>query len=160
MAIEADFLNWAGHRIGSAFARIEGAVNQLDDKQIWQRPSSKSNSVGIILQHLTGNLSQWVLDALGSREYKRNRPLEFEDQNQKTKKEFLGNFSQLGKDLQSVVSKISADALLEPRRVQDTDQTVFSALLSAVTHLELHTGQVLYVTKMLLNDKYVPASRH
>ncbi len=160
MVLEMEFLNWVQNRMESAFVGIEGAVNQLDEKQLWHRPSSKSNSVGIILQHLTGNLNQWVLDALGGSGYKRNRPLEFEDKNQKSKKEFVSNFSQLGKNVQDVVAKIPPGALLEPRRIQDTDQTVFSALMGATVHLELHTGQILYIAKMLLNEKYVPASRH
>ncbi len=160
MAIETEFLDDVRTRMESAFSGIEQAVRQLDDKQLWHRPSSKSNSVGIILQHLTGNLNQWVLDALGGSGYKRNRPLEFEDKSQKAQKEMLRNFVQLGKDVQDTLAKLSPGSLLEPRRIQDTDQTVFSALMLAVTHANLHAGQILYIVKMLLNDTYVPVSRH
>ncbi len=160
MALETEFLNDVKKRMESAFAGIEGAVNQLDEKQLWHRPSSKSNSIGIILQHLTGNLNQWVLDALGGSGYKRNRPLEFEDKSQKSKREMLEVFAQLGKDVQSTIAKIPPESLLEPRRIQDSDQTVFSALMLAVTHMNLHAGQILYVAKMVLNEKYIPASRH
>ncbi len=160
MVLEMEFLNWVQNRMESAFVGIEGAVNQLDEKQLWHRPSSKSNSVGIILQHLTGNLNQWVLDALGGSGYRRNRPLEFEDKSQKSKREILENFVQLGKNIQNTIATIPPGSLLEPRRIQDSDQTVFSALMLAITHMNLHAGQILYIAKMLLNEKYVPASRH
>jgi hypothetical protein len=32
-----------------------------------------------------------------------------------------------------------------------------SALMAALTHLELHAGQIIYMTKLMLRDKYVVA---
>ena len=160
MALETEFLDDVKSRFQDGFTGIERAVRQLDDEQLWRRPSTQSNSVGIILQHLTGNLNQWVLEALGGREYKRNRPLEFEDKNQKSKQEIVDGFVQLGKDIRDVISAIAPDSLLDARKIQGTDQTVFSALMSAVTHLDLHAGQILYIAKMVLNEKYVPVSGH
>jgi 3-methyladenine DNA glycosylase/8-oxoguanine DNA glycosylase len=160
VAIEIEFLNDVKSRFQDGFTGIERAVRQLDDEQLWRRPSTQSNSVGIILQHLTGNLNQWVLEALGGREYKRNRPLEFEDNRQKSKQEVVDSFVQLGKDIRDVVSAISPESLLEARQIQGTDQTVFTALVSAVTHLDLHAGQILYIAKMYLNEKYLPVSGH
>jgi len=159
MGIEAEFVKDIAARFNWAFVRVNNAVNQLDDQQLWHRPSSKSNSVGIILQHLTGNLNQWVLDALGGREYKRNRPLEFEDSQKRSRSEIAAGFAALGTSVQEVVLKIDPDSLLTPCRIQETDQTILSALLSAITHMDLHTGQILYIAKMLLNERYVEARR-
>lgn len=159
MAAETELLKDIKMRMDWAFVRVNNALNQLDEKQIWYRSSPQSNSVGILLQHLTGNLSQWVLDALGKYEYKRNRPMEFEDKSPKSKEESIKNFSRLGTDVLETISKISSDTLLSPRHIQDTDQTVLTALMQAITHMELHTGQILYIAKMLLNERYVGAKR-
>ncbi len=159
MTIEIEFLHQMSVRFKKGFDRIVTGIEQLDDRQVWHRPSPKSNSVGIILQHLTGNLNQWVCDALGGREYKRNRPLEFEDRNHSSRVELAKNFSALGATVQDVLSKISPDSLLEPRHIQGSDETVMSALLAAVTHLELHAGQVVYISKLLLNENYVESKR-
>ncbi len=155
MTIEIELLHLFSLRFKQAFARIAGATNQLNDQQMWQRPSSKSNSIGIILQHLTGNLNQWVCDALGGRAYKRNRPVEFEDTKKASKNEMAANFSALGNDVQDVLSKISPDILLSPRHIQGSDETVLSALFATLTHLELHAGQITCAAKLLLNEKYV-----
>ena len=160
MAFETDYLKDLRNRFDRACAGAISAIGQLSDEQIWFRSSSQSNSVGIIVQHLTGNLSQWVLDALGGREYKRNRPLEFEDSKKKSKSQLMKDFEQLGKDVEDVISKLSPDLLLSPRHIQDTDQTVLTALQQCITHMNLHTGQILYIAKMLLNEKYMGASRH
>jgi hypothetical protein len=159
MTAETELLKDIKTRMDWAFICVNNALNQLDEKQIWYRPSSQSNNVGILLQHLTGNLSQWVLDALGKHEYTRNRPLEFEDKNQRSREELIKNFSKLGRDVQDTISKVPPDSLLLPRHIQDTDQTVLTALMQAITHMELHTGQILYIAKMLLNEKYVGAKR-
>ena len=141
-------------RFKRGFDRVAGAIGQMNDDQMWQRPSSKSNSVGIILQHLTGNLNQWVCDALGNRTYQRNRPEEFEDRRSVPKHELAANFASLGASVQEIVMKISPDSLLSPRHIQGSEETVMSALLAAVTHLELHAGQITYIAKLLLNENY------
>ncbi len=160
MSIEEEILKQLSKEFEAAFRRIAHAAGQLDDKQFWYRPSMKSNSVGIILQHLTGNLKQWVGEALGGLEYKRNRPLEFEDKRQKPKDEMLKDFSNLGKTVQDVIAKISRDSLQSPRHIQGSDETVLSALLHAATHLNLHSGQITFIAKLILNNKYAESARY
>jgi hypothetical protein len=41
--------------------KIERAVATLTQEQVWWRANKASNSVGNLLLHLSGNLSQWVL---------------------------------------------------------------------------------------------------
>jgi Protein of unknown function (DUF1572) len=154
MEIESEFLKQVGSRFTQAFRLIAHAVSQLDDNQIWFRPSSHSNSVGIIVQHLTGNLNQWVLDGLGGQNYKRNRPMEFREGAHLSKDEILGRFSQLGEKVQEVISHTRPETLLEQRRIQGFDQSILAALIAAVTHFELHAGQIAYISKLILNEKY------
>jgi len=40
------------------------------------------------------------------------------------------------------------------RRIQGFDDTVMSALIAALTHLELHTGQISFLTKLMLDREY------
>ncbi len=154
MNTDTEFLRQTSEKFQEAFERMIKAISQLDTQQIWTRPSSESNSVGIILQHLTGNLNQWVCAGLGGSAYKRNRPEEFRDHQQIPKDEILKKVADLGRAVESVVSRIPPDSLHSPRRIQDTDATVMSALLKALTHLEFHEGQILYIAKLLLNEDY------
>ena len=154
MQIENELKKIVAIRFSKAFEQITHAVNQLDDKQVWYRPSSNSNSVGIILQHLSGNLNQWVCSAIGDDTYERNRPQEFKDLNIVPQKELLQKISELDKNIQDVLSRVTPESLLSYRRIQGFDETVLSALIIALTHLELHTGQISFLAKLMLDKEY------
>jgi uncharacterized damage-inducible protein DinB len=155
MKTETELLKQTSERFREGFKRILKAVSQLDTHQIWIRPSSESNSVGIIVQHLYGNLNQYICAGVGGAQYQRNRPEEFRDHRQIPKDEILKMVADLASAVESVISKASPDSLLEPRRIQDQDLTVLSALSKAVTHFEFHEGQILYIAKLLLNEAYI-----
>jgi len=155
MKTEIEFLKQTSDRFKEGFDRILKAVNQLDTQQTWLRPSSESNSVGIILQHLIGNLNQWVCAGVGKAHFQRNRPGEFRDDQHPSKDEILQIFVNLGKAVEDVISCLKPDSLHSPVRIQDTDVTVMSALYKAATHFEFHEGQILYAAKLLLNEKYL-----
>ena len=154
MQIEKEFIKVVSIRFSKAFERIIHAVYQLDDKQIWHHPSSNSNSVGIILQHLSGNLNQWVCSAIGCETFERNRPQEFTDLNIIPQKELLQKIHALDKKIQDVVLQVTPESLLSYRRIQGFDETVMSALIAALTHLELHSGQILFLAKLMLDKEY------
>ena len=155
MKTETEFLRQTSDRFKEAFERTVKAIDQLDAQQVWMRPSSESNSVGIILQHLIGNLNQWICAGVGGADYQRNRPEEFRDPQRPSKDAIVRKFTNLGSAVQEVISRVQPDSLHAPRRVQDTDATVMSALYKALTHFEFHEGQILYIAKLLLNEKYV-----
>ena len=154
MKTEAEFLRQTSDRFQEAFDRMLQAASQLDTRQIWFRPSSESNSVGIILQHLIGNLNQWICSGIGGSEFHRNRPEEFQDHPETARDEILKKVSELGGAVQSVLSRIEPDSLHSSRRIQETDVTVMAALLKALTHFEFHEGQILYAAKLILNERY------
>ena len=60
----------------------------------------------------------------------------------------------VGSVVEDVISHVKPDSLLTPVRIHDTDLTVMSALYKTVAHFEFHEGQILYVAKLLLNEKY------
>ena len=155
MQIENELLKIISIRFSTAFERISHGVNQLNDEQIWHRPSDSSNSIGIILQHLDGNLNQWICSALGGEEFHRNRTGEFKEAEHKSKKDALNQFESLSKKIDKIISQVTGDSLLSYRRIQGFDETIMSALITALIHLELHAGQILYITKLILGEKYV-----
>jgi hypothetical protein len=154
MKTETEFLRQTSDRFKEAFERALKAINQLDERQVWLRPSSESNSVGIILQHLIGNLNQMICAGIGGAYYQRNRPEEFRDNQHPSKDEIVRTFTELGDSIQQVISDIQPDSLLSLKRIQDSDIPVMLVLYKALTHFEFHEGQILYIAKMLLNEKF------
>lgn len=154
MQIDDEFLKIVSIRFAKAFDRISHGIKQLNEQQIWYRPSTNSNSIGIIWQHLTGNLNQWICSGIGGESFNRNRSAEFQEEDKIPQKDILLNIDALNKKVGEIISKIDHDSLLSYRRIQGFDETIMSALIIALTHLELHAGQVLYISKLLLGDNY------
>ena len=154
MQVEKEYLNIIYKRFENAFGRITHAINQLDNQQIWNHSSNDLNSIGIIVQHLNGNLNQWICSAIGGEIFNRNRSQEFVEEERKSKEEILLLISTLRRKLQDIICNVSPESLLSYRRIQGFDETVMSALLISLTHFELHVGQVMLLAKLILGDKY------
>ena len=45
--------------------KIERSLEGLGDEEIWWRPNEASNSIGNLLLHLCGNVSQWIIGGVG-----------------------------------------------------------------------------------------------
>ena len=155
MQIEDELIRIISARFSQSFERISHSVRQLDDQQIWYRPSRSSNSIGIIIQHVSGNLHQWVCSAIGGESFQRNRPQEFKESEMISQKDILERISELEKKIQRIVLQVTPESLLAPRRIQGFDETVLSSLLAALTHLELHSGQITFLAKLMLDKEYI-----
>lgn len=150
----SEFLHQASRRFAESFERIIHAVGQLSDEHVWHRPGEASNSIGIILQHLTGNLNQWVCSAVGGDDFTRNRPSEFLEKSRSSKQEMLAAFNRLGGRIQEILRATPPESLSESRRIQGYEENVMSAIFKACTHCELHAGQIVYIAKLDLGKRY------
>jgi hypothetical protein len=48
--------------------KIERCLDHLSVEEVWARPNEASNSIGNLLLHLCGNVTQWILGGIGSSE--------------------------------------------------------------------------------------------
>ena len=133
-------------------SRIRECVDGLSEEQVWWRPNSNSNSVGNMLLHLCGNVRQWIISGLGEAADHRIRHEEFEQRGPIPKKELMEKLESTIEEALLVLEKLDTEKLLETRRIQVYDTTRLQAILHVVEHFSGHTGQIIYVTK-LLQDK-------
>ena len=154
MQFAQEFLTETNNRIEIAHDRIIHCLNQLPEEHIWRRPSPDVNSIGIILKHLCGNLRQWIISGIGGAKDIRNRPLEFEDDGNLNKTELVAEFNQIIDACKDAIKNFDPDSLLEIKRVQGFDRTAMRAIYGTVTHLELHAGQITYITRLLTGGQY------
>src|SRR4030081_4096674 len=57
--------------------KLRHCVNVLPPGATWKRPDANSNSVGNLLVHLAGNVSEWILGGIGRQSINRYRAGEF-----------------------------------------------------------------------------------
>ena len=132
--------------------RILKCLEQLTEKQVWWRPNESSNSIGNLVLHLCGNVSQWIGSGLGGFPDTRTRQAEFDKREGINREELSQLLSSTMEQIKPVISNLPADELLNKRSVQTFEESGLSILVHVTEHFSYHTGQIAYITKMLTDN--------
>jgi uncharacterized damage-inducible protein DinB len=127
--------------------KIERCLEHLTDEDVWSRPNDASNSIGNLLLHLRGNVTQWIIGGVGERAYERHRQQEFDERTRIPAKELLAKLRAAVEEADEVIRGLDASVLLSTRQIQDYDVTVLEAIYHVVEHFGMHTGQIILLTK-------------
>ncbi len=133
--------------------KIERSAGLLSAEQIWWRPDPSCNSVGNLLLHLCGNLSQWVLAGLGGRSFDRRRREEFAAKAGDDGAALIRRLREAVTACRAVVGDLSEEDLGRGLVIQGYSRTGFGALLHAVEHMSYHTGQIVAIAKQLVGGR-------
>jgi len=128
---------------------IRACLDQLTDEQIWWRPNEKSNSIGNLVVHLSGSLNHYLNLLIGGVEYQRDRDAEFAERRRIPKAELLGIFNDMVAKATKTFDGITTERLASPSPEPRMYKLLVDDLIGIVTHVSTHTGQILWVTKML-----------
>lgn len=133
----------------------EKAIAQLSDEQVNWRPNEASNSVALIVHHLSGNMLSRFTDFLTSDGEKpwRNREAEFEV-GYKDKAELLAAWEKGWNQLFLTIDGLTEADLERVIYIRNEGQSVMDALQRQLAHYPHHVGQILYIAKMLKGDDW------
>jgi hypothetical protein len=129
--------------------RLKACVEPLTVDQIWWRPNEASNSVGNLILHLNGNVTQWIVSSFNRDEDKRERPAEFSAVGGLTATELLERLGVTLNEAAKVLDRLTVDELLAPYEIQGYKARGLDAVYHAVDHFGLHFGQIEYIAKIL-----------
>jgi uncharacterized damage-inducible protein DinB len=132
------------------YLKIRRCMNELNDEEVWWRPNNESNSIGNIAVHLCGNLRQWIISGVGNKKDIRVRDREF-NESYIPKEELMELLSTTIKEAKEVLTRVDVKQLLERRVIQGSEVNLFQAIFHAIEHFSMHTGQIIYITKMIKN---------
>jgi uncharacterized damage-inducible protein DinB len=127
--------------------KIERCLEHLTDEDVWWRPNDASNSIGNLLLHLRGNVTQWIIGGVGGQVRERRRQQEFDERTHIPVKELLAKLRAVVEEADEVIRGLDTHALLSMRQIQDYDVTVLEAIYHVVEHFGMHTGQIILMTK-------------
>ena len=130
-------------------AQIRTCVDELTEEQLWWRPNEHANSVGNLVLHLSGSMRHYLSRGVGGINYHRDRPAEFAERGPLPKDQLLEIFDETIDQAALVFVSFDTSRFLEPTEEQDYVPTVFDLIFNIAIHLATHTGQIVYVTKML-----------
>ncbi len=150
------FIDETRQVLAQEFRRIAHCLRQLDDAQVWQRPTPHVNCIGNLILHLCGNLRQWYLHGIGGGEDVRNRPAEFAESEAVSRERLQATLDDLFARIDLLLRGVPDSVLVEPRRIQGFETNGLAAMYTTMTHLEGHALQISYITHMLTGDRYEP----
>jgi len=130
-------------------AQVRAAVEKLDEEQIWWRPNEKSNSVGNLVLHLSGSLNHYLNRNVGGLDYNRDRDAEFAARGPMPKLQLMAIFDDMVARADQTLAKVTPESLAGPSTDPERNTYLIEDLVSILTHLSTHTGQILWITKML-----------
>ena len=133
--------------IEESVPRIKKCLSKLSQEEIWRRPNKETVSVGNLVLHLCGNVSQWVLSGLGNVPDTRERDREFSETEGISADKLMEDMEGLMQKVSDVLDSLSPADLLEVRRVQGFEETGVAILMHVTEHFSYHTGQITYYVK-------------
>ncbi len=134
----------------------EKTFSQLSEQDLFWQYNENSNSIAVIVNHLSGNmLSRWTdfLTTDGEKEW-RNRDEEFEVQIQ-SKGELLEKWERGWNCLFEALKYIKKDEDLEQViYIRNEGHTVIEAINRQLAHYPYHVGQIVFIGKMLKDTEW------
>lgn len=133
----------------------DNTFTQLSEEDWHICPNQESNSIAMLVQHISGNLHSRFTDFLLSdgEKKERDRDAEFEDKMlssaaliQQWESAFNVLFTSLAELEESDLSRIVF--------IRHEPHSVPEALLRALAHISYHIGQILYLGKLLKNEQW------
>jgi uncharacterized damage-inducible protein DinB len=130
--------------------QVRDCLDMLDEEQIWWRPNEQSNSVGNIVLHLSGSLNHYLNRSVGGIEYTRDRDAEFAERRHIPKDELRAIFDDMVSKAETTFDALTLARLGDPSNEPRMQRLVIDDLISVASHFANHTGQIVWITKMLV----------
>jgi hypothetical protein len=129
--------------------RLKACVEHLTVEQVWWRPNEASNSIGNLVLHLNGNVTQWIVTLFNRADDKRDRPAEFSAHGGLRAEELLDRLGATMNEAEKVFDRLTVDELLAPYEIQGNKTCGLDVIYHVVDHFGMHYGQIAYITKSL-----------
>jgi hypothetical protein len=133
----------------------EKAMEQLESEQLFVSVNEDTNSIAVIVKHLSGNmLSRWTdfLTTDGEKET-RNRDAEFENDLQ-TKEQVLTSWNTGWDCFLDALNSLQPEQLSEIIYIRNEGHTVVEAINRQLAHYPYHVGQIVFYAKQLKNSQW------
>jgi uncharacterized damage-inducible protein DinB len=147
--LERQFLDHSVQKLRQYTERIATCLGKLNEEQVWLRGGENENAVGNLVLHLSGNVRQWIISGVGGQPDKRDRDREFDARGGVPIPELMERLRGTVEEAVLVIAEVPKERLAERLLLQQYDVSVLEAIYHVVEHFSMHTGQILFITKML-----------
>jgi hypothetical protein len=155
MKIGNVYLKVVVERFKSVKTLGDKTIEQLSEQDIHWTYNQESNSVAVIVKHLSGNMiSRWTdfLTSDGEKE-NRNRDEEFID-DISSKSELMRVWEKGWNVLIDTLTGLKEEDLLKTIKIRGEKHFVLEAIERQMTHYAYHVGQIVYIGKQLKDSEW------
>jgi molybdopterin converting factor small subunit len=153
--VEAAYLKAVTDRFLEAKRTAEGALAQLTDEQLFCSPDPESNSIAVILRHVSGNMiSRWTdFFTTDGEKPDRDRDSEFLPP-ETTRQQLMGMWEGGWEVFLGTLRSITEADLLRTVAIRKQPHTVIEAIERQMYHYSYHIGQIVYIAKLLKSAEW------
>jgi Protein of unknown function (DUF1572) len=153
--ISSEYMRSVKSRFADAKNYAEKTFDQLEEDQLFWYPNEDSNSIAVIVKHMSGNMiSRWT-DIFNSDGEKpdRNRNGEFEN-TITTRSEMHDVWNKGWQAFFEALDNLKEEDLLREIYIRNEAHSVMDAIERQMYHYSYHIGQIVYIAKMLKSDEW------
>jgi uncharacterized damage-inducible protein DinB len=143
------FLDCSVRRLELSFSHLEACLGKLTGEQVWARGTENENAIGNLMLHLAGNVRQWIVSGVGGVPDIRERDGEFAARGGSSVAELRECLRGTVTEAAAVIAAVTPEHLAERVTIQKYEVSVLEAIYHVVEHFSLHTGQIIFATKLL-----------
>lgn len=151
-SLQQEFIEQSAYYFNENTPRILKCLDRLTYEQIWNSPNDQTNSVGNLVLHLCGNITQYILSSLGGAPDNRTRSLEFDKSQDHPKEVLVAMLTDTASKASEIIIGISGEELLRKRDVQCYVMSGMAIIIHVVEHYSYHAGQIALLTKMMTDQ--------
>lgn len=133
----------------------EKAMAQLQDEQLFWQYNGESNSIAMLVSHISGNMLSRFTDFLTTDGEKpwRNRDAEFMDRFE-NREQLMNQWNKGWSCLMDALESLTAEDLERIVYIRNDGHTVTEAINRQLAHYPYHIGQIVFIAKMLKNENW------
>lgn len=129
--------------------RLVSELQNVSKDQLWETAPGVVNSVGVLSQHIVGNLNHFIGTALGNTKYVRNREREFTATGVSADN-LINDVNNTSQMISRVLDNLDEGELSSPYPMDiPMDYSIYKFLVHLYGHLNYHLGQANYLRRIL-----------
>lgn len=129
--------------------RLIENLQDTPEELLWEVPEGITNSIGVLTQHLTGNINHFIGKGLGNTGFKRDRDREFKNV-PIPKEDLIADIEDLKQTLVTIFNDLTDENIEDDYPMEvPFEATTRGFLIHLYGHLNYHLGQINYLRRIM-----------
>lgn len=152
---QSEYIRAAGEIFRKYKSMADKAFEQLEDKDFYYRTDEDSNSIAIIIQHISGNLISRFTDFLTTDGEKPNRHRDDEfEEHEYSREELMQRWEEGWNVFFKSFGSITESDLAKIVTIREEPHSVIEAVERAAAHYAYHIGQIVMLAKQIKKESF------